>query len=68
MISGDQKKEHKNMDININDILQVEIKREKQFIEALDDLQLDKQSKREIRERTYHSYKSIQQDLELENA
>jgi len=56
------------MDININDLLKVEIKREKQFIEALDDLQLDEQSKREIRERTYHSYKSIQQDLELENA
>ena len=56
------------MDININDILQVEIKRERQFIEALDDLQLDEQSKQEVRQRTYQSYKSIQQDIKLENA
>ena len=56
------------MDININDILQVEIKRERQFIEALNELQLDEQSKWEVRQRTYQSYKSIQQDIELENA
>jgi len=68
MISEDQKKEHKNMDININDILEVELKRERQFIEALNELQLDEQSKWEVRQRTYQSYKSIIEDIELENA
>ena len=53
--------------MDINDILDVEIKRELQMREALNELQLDELSKREIRERTYALYKSIQQNLELEN-
>lgn len=56
------------MEININDILQVEIKREQQIIEGLNNLQLDDQSKQEIRERTYNTYKAVQQKIQLHNA
>jgi len=56
------------MSVNIKDILQVEIKREQQIIEGLNDLQLDDLSKQEIRERTYNTYKAVQQEIELDNA
>ena len=56
------------MSVNIKDILQVEIKREQQIIEGLNDLQLDDLSKQEIRERTYTTYKAVQQEIELDNA
>jgi hypothetical protein len=56
------------MSVNIKDILQVEIKREQQIIEGLNNLQLDDLSKQEIRERTYNTYKAVQQEIELDNA
>ena len=56
------------MSVNIKDILQVEIKREQQIIEGLNNLQLDDLSKQEIRERTYNTYKAVQREIELDNA
>ena len=56
------------MSVNIKDILQVEIKREQQIIEGLNNLQLDDLSKQEIRERTYNTYKAVQHEIELDNA
>jgi len=56
------------MSVNIKDILNLEVKREQQIIEGLNNLQLDDLSKQEIRERTYNTYKAVQQEIELDNA
>ena len=56
------------MSVNIKDILNLEFKREQQIISGLNDLQLDDLSKQEIRERTYNTYKAVQQEIELDNA
>ena len=56
------------MSVNIKDILDLEVKREQQIISGLNDLQLDDLSKQEIRERTYATYKAVQQEIELDNA
>jgi len=56
------------MSVNIKDILDLEVKREEQIISGLNDLQLDDLSKQEIRERTYTTYKAVQQEIELDNA
>lgn len=56
------------MSLDIKDVLDLEIKREQEIINRLKDLQLDEQSKQEVRWRTYQSYKSIQQGIELFNA
>ena len=56
------------MSVNIKDILDLEVKREQQILSRLNDLQLDYLSKQEIRERTYNTYKAVQQEIELDNA
>ena len=56
------------MSVNIKDILNLEVKREQQIISGLNELQLDDLSKQEIRERTYTTYKAVQQEIELDNA
>ena len=56
------------MRVNIKDILNLEVKREQQIISGLNELQLDDLSKQEIRERTYTTYKAVQQEIELDNA
>ena len=56
------------MSVNIKDILNLEVKREQQIISGLNDLQLDDLSKQEIRERTYNTYKAVQQKIQLHNA
>ena len=56
------------MSVNIRDILDLEVKREQQIINELNDLQLDDLSKQEIRERTYNTYKTVQHEIELDNA
>ena len=56
------------MSVNIKDILNLEVKREQQIIEGLNNLQLDDLSKQEIRERTYNTYKAVQQEIQLDNA
>jgi len=56
------------MSVNIKEILDLEVKREQQIISGLNDLQLDDLSKQEIRERTYTTYKTVQQEIELDNA
>ena len=56
------------MNVNIRDILDLEVKREQQIINELNDLQLDDLSKQEIRERTYNTYKAVQHEIELDNA
>ena len=56
------------MSVNIKDILNLEVKREQQIISGLNELNLDDLSKQEIRERTYTTYKAVQQEIELDNA
>ena len=56
------------MRVNIKDILNLEVKREQQIISGLNELNLDDLSKQEIRERTYTTYKAVQQEIELDNA
>ncbi len=56
------------MSVNIKDILNLEVKREQQIISGLNELQVDDLSKQEIRERTYNTYKAVQQEIELDNA
>jgi hypothetical protein len=56
------------MSVNIKDILDLEVKREQQILSRLNELQVDDLSKQEIRERSYNTYKAVQQEIELDNA
>ena len=53
------------MSVNIKEILETEIAREKEILKGLDQLDLDDISKEQIRQRTYNTYKSVQNELEL---
>ena len=53
------------MNANIKQILKAEIAREFEFLKELEDLPLDDISKAQIRQRTYNTYKSVQNELEL---
>lgn len=53
------------MDIDIHNILKREIDREIKIINEIDNFDLDEQSKQNIRERTYDTYRSVQRDVEL---
>lgn len=53
------------MSIDLQSILKREIDREQSIIDEIDNLDLDEQSKQNIRERTYDTYRSVQRDVEL---
>ena len=50
---------------DIKQILETEISLEKEILKEIDQLDLDDISKEQIRQRTYNTYKSVQNELEL---
>lgn len=53
------------MRADIKQILETEISIEKEILKGIDQLDLDDISKDQIRQRTYNTYKSVQNELAL---